>query len=102
MASQEASKILASYLENVVSQGSGKNAYIEGYKVGGKTGTAQKYENGIIAQGKYVMSFIGFFPSSIIQVLNKSYSKKTLLVQVLDSCFTLKNDIARFIEVGYV
>lgn len=64
VASQEASKILASYLENVVSQGSGKNAYIEGYKVGGKTGTAQKYENGIIAQGKYVMSFIGFFPSS--------------------------------------
>ena len=51
------------YLENVVSQGSGKQAYIEGYKVGGKTGTAQKYENGVITQGKYVMSFIGFFPS---------------------------------------
>ncbi len=64
VASFEASKILAGYLENVVSQGSGKNAYIEGYKVGGKTGTAQKYENGIIAQGKYVMSFMGFFPSS--------------------------------------
>ena len=31
--------------------------------MGGKTGTAQKYENGRIAQGKYVMSFIGFFPA---------------------------------------
>ncbi|MBO5926732.1 MAG: penicillin-binding protein 2, partial [Clostridia bacterium] len=31
--------------------------------VGGKTGTAQKYENGVISQGKYVMSFIGFMPA---------------------------------------
>ncbi|MBR2385000.1 MAG: stage V sporulation protein D [Clostridia bacterium] len=62
--SEEASKILASYLEGVVENGSGKQAYIEGYKIGGKTGTAQKYENGVISQGKYVMSFIGFFPSN--------------------------------------
>lgn len=61
--SEEASKILASYLEGVVANGSGKNAYIEGRKVGGKTGTAQKYVNGAISQGKYVMSFVGFFPS---------------------------------------
>lgn len=51
------------YLEQVVSLGSGKQAYIEGYRVGGKTGTAQKYSNGVINQGKYVMSFIGFFPA---------------------------------------
>ena len=61
--SEQASKIIASYLEGVVRDGSGKQAYIEGYRVGGKTGTAQKYENGRIAQGKYVMSFIGFFPA---------------------------------------
>ena len=61
---EEASKILAGYLEGVVSEGSGHKAYIEGYRVGGKTGTAQKYENGAIAQGKYVMSFMGFFPSN--------------------------------------
>ena len=61
--SEQASKTLASYLEQVVAVGSGNKAYIEGYRVGGKTGTAQKYENGVIAQGKYVMSFIGFFPS---------------------------------------
>lgn len=62
--SEEASKILASMLEGVVKDGSGKKAYIEGYKIGGKTGTAQKFENGRIAAGKYVSSFVGFFPAN--------------------------------------
>ena len=61
--SEEASKILTEMLEGVVREGSGKKAYIEGYRVGGKTGTAQKYENGRIAVGKYVSSFVGFFPA---------------------------------------
>ncbi|MCD7729851.1 MAG: hypothetical protein LUI60_08115, partial [Clostridia bacterium] len=43
--------------------------YIKGYKVAGKTGTAQKYENGSIAAGKYVSSFVGFFPSDNPQYL---------------------------------
>ncbi len=47
-------------LERVVSTGSGKGAYVPGYKIIGKTGTAQKYENGQIAQGKYISSFLGF------------------------------------------
>lgn len=62
--SEKASETLRNMLEKVVSEGSGKQAYIEGYEVGGKTGTAQKYENGRIAQGKYVSSFVGFFPAS--------------------------------------
>ena len=42
----------------------GKLTFVEGYNVGGKTGTAQKYgENGIIAQGKYISSFIGTYPA---------------------------------------
>ena len=61
--SEETSKIMAKMLEGVVRDGSGKKAYIDGYAVGGKTGTAQKYENGRIAAGKYVSSFIGFFPA---------------------------------------
>lgn len=61
--SEEASRLLAGLLENVVENGSGNKAFIEGYKVGGKTGTAQKYENGSIASGKYVSSFLGFFPA---------------------------------------
>ena len=51
-------------LEGVVSKGSGKLAYIDGYRVGGKTGTAQKYENGVIARGKNISSFVGFFPAN--------------------------------------
>lgn len=62
--SEEASKILAGMLEGVVKDGSGKKAYIDGYKIGGKTGTAQKFENGHIAAGKYVSSFVGFFPAN--------------------------------------
>ncbi len=60
---EKTSETIRSYLEKVVSNGSGKQAYIEGYRVGGKTGTAQKYKDGVINQGKYVMSFIGFFPA---------------------------------------
>ena len=67
--SEETSKILAKMLEGVVTDGSGKKAVVEGYKVGGKTGTAQKYENGRIAAGKYVSSFVGFFPSDNPQYL---------------------------------
>lgn len=67
--SEEASGILASLLEGVVANGSGSKAYIEGYRVGGKTGTAQKFENGAIAQGKYVSSFLGFFPANDPQYL---------------------------------
>ena len=62
--SDKASTILAEMLEGVVKDGSGKKAYVDGYRVGGKTGTAQKYVDGRIAQGKYVSSFVGFFPTN--------------------------------------
>ena len=62
--SEKASQLLREMLEGVVTEGSGKHAYIEGYKVGGKTGTAQKYEDGHVASGKYVSSFAGFFPAN--------------------------------------
>lgn len=62
--SKQASSMLNSMLEKVVSEGSGKQAYIEGYRVAGKTGTAQKYQDGKIAVGKYVSSFVGYFPAN--------------------------------------
>lgn len=62
--SKETSEIIASMLKRVVDEGGGKNAKIEGYQVGGKTGTAQKFVNGALATGKYVSSFVGFFPAS--------------------------------------
>ncbi len=61
--SEETSSKVREILESVVSEGSGKNAQIEGFRVGGKTGTAQKYENGAIADGKLIASFIGFAPA---------------------------------------
>ncbi len=62
--SEESSKLLASMLEGVVRDGSGKKAYIEGAHIAGKTGTAQTHENGAIAVGKYISSFVGFFPAN--------------------------------------
>ena len=60
--SNSTSERMRAMLERVVSEGGGKNAKVNGFRIGGKTGTAQKYENGSIAQGKYVSSFIGFAP----------------------------------------
>ena len=57
------SKEVRRALESVVTNGSGRNAYIEGYRVGGKTGTAQKVENGTYLVGNYILSFIGFLPA---------------------------------------
>ncbi len=56
----DTSRTMIDLLENVVRNGSGKGAYVPGYKILGKTGTAQKYKNGAIDQGKYISSFIGF------------------------------------------
>lgn len=61
--SEETSSEVRALLESVVQNGSGKNAKVPGYRVGGKTGTAQKYENGQVAAGKNVASFIGFAPA---------------------------------------
>lgn len=58
--SQNTSATVRELLESVVTTGSGKGAYVPGYKILGKTGTAQKYENGQIARGKYISSFLGF------------------------------------------
>ena len=61
--SPKVSSQMNTMLEQVVSKGGGKYARIDGYNIGGKTGTAQKYQNGQIAQGKYVASFIGYYPA---------------------------------------
>lgn len=61
--SSETSSMVRYALESVVSSGTGKNAYIENYRVGGKTGTAQKVNNGVYMSGNYIVSFIGFLPA---------------------------------------
>mgnify|MGYP004456675591 CR=1 FL=1 len=56
-------------LESVVARGTGHNAYIAGYRVGGKTGTAQKVKDGVYMSGNYITSFIGFMPADDPQVI---------------------------------
>lgn len=62
--SSETSKIMRIALENVVAKGGGKSAYIEGYRIGGKTGTAQKSENGRYLVNNYIMSFMSVVPAN--------------------------------------
>lgn len=61
--SEDTSKMVRFALESVVANGSGRNAYIENYRIGGKTGTAQKVNNGAYMVGNYIVSFIGFMPA---------------------------------------
>ena len=67
--SEDTSKKVRYALESVVARGTGHNAYIGGYRVGGKTGTAQKAVNGSYLSGNYITSFIGFLPADDPQVV---------------------------------
>lgn len=62
--SEEASEKVRYALESVVTNGTGRNAFIDGYRVGGKTGTAQKVKDGRYMVGNYIVSFIGFLPAN--------------------------------------
>ncbi|RYL95421.1 stage V sporulation protein D [Sporolactobacillus sp. THM7-4] len=64
------SKKVRNALESVVAQGTGRNAYVEGYRVGGKTGTAQKVgPNGGYMENNYIVSFMGFAPANDPQIV---------------------------------
>lgn len=62
--SSKTSSIMRIALESVVAKGGGKSAYIDGYRIGGKTGTAQKQENGTYLVNNYIMSFMSIVPSN--------------------------------------
>lgn len=64
--SEETSEIMRGILEKVVSEGGGKNAAIEGLKIGGKTATSETLPRGT---GKYISSFVGFYPADEPKVL---------------------------------
>ena len=67
--SEETSLEIRKALESVVANGTGKNAYVDGYRVGGKTGTAQKAVNGKYLKNNYIVSFIGFAPADDPQII---------------------------------
>ena len=60
--SQNTSEIMKDALERVVAYGTGRNCYIEGYRVGGKTGTAQISKDGSYIDNSYILSFMGIAP----------------------------------------
>lgn len=64
--SKETSEMMQKLLESVVSEGSGNNAYVEGYKIGGKTATSQTLPR---SANKYISSFIGFAPADDPRIL---------------------------------
>lgn len=66
---KETSEKMRYALESVVARGGGRSAYVEGYRIGGKTGTAQKVENGSYLANNYIMSFMSVIPSNNPQVV---------------------------------
>ena len=62
--SKETSNIMRRALESVVAVGGGRSAFIDGYRVGGKTGTAQKVKDGVYMVNNYIMSFMSVVPSN--------------------------------------
>ncbi|OES43697.1 stage V sporulation protein D [Domibacillus iocasae] len=62
--SEETSKEVRRALESVVAKGTGRNAFVDGYRVGGKTGTAQKAKDGRYLENNHIVSFIGTAPAN--------------------------------------
>ena len=67
--SEETSNKVCYALESVASLGTARGAYIDGYRVGGKTGTAQIAENGGYVDGKYILSFMGIAPMNDPEIM---------------------------------
>ncbi|MED3646124.1 stage V sporulation protein D [Halalkalibacterium halodurans] len=67
--SEETSKEVRYALESVVARGTGQGAFVDGYRVGGKTGTAQKAKDGRYLENNHIVSFIGFAPADDPQIV---------------------------------
>lgn len=61
--SESTANLVSKMMESVVSKGTGKNAYVEGYRIAGKTGTSQKFGAKGVEANKYILSFAGFAPA---------------------------------------
>ena len=99
--SPETANIMKNMLEMVVKEGTGKAAYIPGYRVAGKTGTAQKVINGAYSQTDYYSTFVAFFPANnpvllcAIAIDNPRYGKHTASVAAAPA---VKNVFTRLIN----
>jgi stage V sporulation protein D (sporulation-specific penicillin-binding protein) len=67
--SEETSKEIRHALESVVAEGTGFRAFVDSYRIGGKTGTAQKAQNGRYLENNFIVSFMGFAPADDPQIV---------------------------------
>ena len=98
---QEVKKVLESVVEN----GTGKNAYIEGFRIAGKTGTAQKVGAGGYMPGKYVASFVGFAPADNPQIVMVVIIDEPVGLyyggQIAAPVFTgIMNDVLQYLKIA--
>ncbi|MEG1732984.1 MAG: penicillin-binding transpeptidase domain-containing protein, partial [Longicatena sp.] len=106
--SEETSKQMRYALESVVANGGGKQAYIEGYQIGGKTGTAQIAENGVYSSTNYILSFLSAAPMSNPEIVlyiaadspqNDVLYGGTVIGPVIKACY---EDILPYLKVKKV
>lgn len=106
--SEETSRLMRYALESVVANGGGKNSYINGYKIGGKTGTAQKAENGVYLSNEYILSFLSAAPMDDPQIViyvavdspqNDVQYGGTVVAPVVRKCY---EDILPYLKVEKV
>lgn len=106
--SKETSDKMRYALESVVAHGGGKNAYIDGYKIGGKTGTAQKAVNGVYLSNEYILSFLSAAPMDHPEIViyvaadapqNDVLYGGTVIAPVVKACY---EDILPYLEVEKV
>lgn len=90
--SEETSALVRNMLYETVQNGGGQKAKIEGYNIGGKTGTAQKSGKGGYQRGKYILSFCGFYPTDkpkyiLLVVANEPHSTMVYASQLMAPLF---------------
>ncbi len=90
--SEETSALIRNMLYETVEEGGGQNAKIEGYNIGGKTGTAQKSGKGGYQRGKYILSYSGFYPVNkpeylLLVVANEPHSPMIYASQLMAPLF---------------
>lgn len=106
--SEETSALMRVALESVVANGGGKNSYIKGYKIGGKTGTAQKAVDGVYLSNEYILSFLSAAPMDDPQIViyvaadspqNDVQYGGTVVAPVVRNCY---EDILPYLNVEKV